>query len=143
MQSRLTLFAIVFVLGLALAMPALALPHRGGHGQGYGCGMMGGNATDPEVVAKFKQFQDETAALRRTLAADATELEAVLNAQNPDTARARQLREKIFDTHQKLRDAADKAGLPMGMGGMGCMGGGCGGMMGRMGGGCGAGQGCM
>ena len=136
MKSRLSVFAVLLLLGLAFAMPALAMQHRGGHG--YGCGMMAGNATDPEALARFKQFQDETTALRRTLAVDATELEAVLNAQNPDTAKARLLREKIFDTHQKLRDAAEKAGIT---GGMGCMGGGCGG--GMMRGGCGMGQGCM
>ncbi|AGW12937.1 putative zinc-resistance associated protein [Megalodesulfovibrio gigas] len=139
MKSRLSIFAMLLLLGLAFAMPALAMQHRGGHGQGSGCGMMAGNATDPEALAKFKQFQDETTALRRSLAADATELEAVLSAQNPDTAKARLLREKIFDTHQKLRDAAEKAGIAGGMGGCGgMMGGGCGG------GGCGGmGKGCM
>lgn len=152
MKSKFSVMApvvvLMLVLAVAFAMPALAKQHRGG-GQygpgammGGGCGMMAGNATDPEFQAKVKKFQDETAPLRRTLVADWTELEAVMNAQTPDAAKARLLREKIFDTHQKLRDAAEKAGLGNGMGGM-CGGmGGCGGQ-GRMGGGCGMGQGCM
>ncbi|GAB7079257.1 hypothetical protein [Megalodesulfovibrio paquesii] len=140
MKTRFPMIALVLVLGLMLALPAFAMPHRGGHGGGYGgCGMMAGNATDPEFQAKLQKFQEDTVSLRRSLAADWTELQAVLNAQNPDPAKARLLREKIFDTHQKLREAALKAGI---RNDAGCPGmGGCGGMMG---GGCGGqGQGCM
>lgn len=99
----------VAVLGLVLsAVSAFAV----GYGPG-GCGMwgMGGGNSANVSDADYKKFIDETSVLRRTIAVDRAELDALMAGKEPDTKRVRELTANIVDNQEKVAEIARAANI--------------------------------
>ena len=85
---------------------------------------------DPANDPVYQQFIEDTADIRKEIAMDSAELDALLAGDNPDTYKARELSARIADNQQKLAEMASANGF--GPGNRGCGGpragrGGCGG----------------
>lgn len=91
------------------------------------------NADAAATDAAYQKYLDESAPLRKELALDGAEFDALMAAQNPDPAKVRALKAKIWDNHLKLKEIAAKHGVDMG--------GGCGKGAKGAGKGCGKGEG--
>ena len=67
--------------------------------------------------AAYQAFQQETAAIRSSMAADEAELNAIMAGANPDAKRARVLSESISDKQNQLAEAARRNNIqPAGSG---------------------------
>lgn len=87
---------------------------------------------DPSSDPVYQQFLEDTSDIRKEIAMDQAELNAMLAGENPDTYKARELSARISDNKQKLAELASANGFGPGNRG------GCGGpRYGR--GGCGSG----
>lgn len=130
---------------IALVMAAASAFAVGGYGPGggYGMGCRGGGYSANANVsdADYKKFLDESAPLRKTIAVDRAELDALMAGKEPDAKRVRELTASIVDSQEKVAEMARAANIDgPGCGGMSCNGSngpnGCGG-----GGGCRGGNG--
>jgi hypothetical protein len=115
----------VAVIGLMLsAVSAFAV----GYGPGGGCGGMrgwGGGSSDSANVsdADYKKFIDETSVLRKSIAVDRAELDALMAGKEPDAKRVRELTATIVDNQEKVAEIARAANISgPGAGGFGCNG---------------------
>jgi hypothetical protein len=87
--------------------------------------------TDPANDPVYQQFLQDTADIRKEIAMDRAELNALLAGENPDTYKARELSARISDNQQKLAELASANGFGRGgscggsRGGRGGCGGGC------------------
>jgi hypothetical protein len=111
---------VVLALVLAVSM-SLAVVHV------YARGWSADPASDPV----FTKFLDETADIRKEIALDRAELNALMAGENPDAKRVRELTASITDNKEKLAEIAraNDLGAP-GTGGYG----GCGNRAGGRGG---------
>ena len=87
---------------------------------------------DPANDPVYQQFMEDTADIRKEIAMDRAELNALLAGENPDTYQAREISSRIADNQQKLAEIASANGFGPGNRGGGCGGprngrGGCGG----------------
>lgn len=88
---------------------------------------------DPANDPVYQQFLQDTADIRKDIAMDRAELNALLAGENPDAVKARELSARIADNQQKLAELASANGFGPGNRG------GCGGprvARGSCGGGC-------
>jgi hypothetical protein len=123
-----TLIAVV-VIGLTLStVSAFAV----GYGPGGGCGMGGWGYGAANVSdADYKKFMDETSALRKSIAVDRAELDALMAGKDPDANKVRALTASIVDNQEKVAEIARASNISgPGAGGFGCngprgFGGGC------------------
>lgn len=120
---------------IALVMTAASAFAVGGYGPGggYGMGCRGGGYSANVNDADHKKFLDETAVLRKTIAVDRAELDALMAGKEPDAKRVRELTASIVDNQEKVAEMARAANIEgPGCGGAGCNGpngpNGCGGM---------------
>lgn len=115
-----TVLAIAAVATLGLAGYQLVDAHPGGWGPGMGngYGMMGpgGRAVDEATIKAREKFFNDTAALRRQIAAKQTELYAVTNSATPDEKKAAKLSEELFDLRSRMQEKAAASGLTTGNG---------------------------
>jgi len=99
---------------------------RGGYGMmGRGCAAMNGGYTMMNYQGAvddtaYQAFQKDTADTRASLAADITELNALMAGTNPDPARARSLSEGISAKQNQLAEAAEKNNIRAGGNGWYC-----------------------
>lgn len=79
--------------------------------------------SNPANDPAFTKFLEDTADIRKEIAIDRAELEAIMAGENPDSTRARELSSNIADNQEKLAEIAraNDIGAP----GVG-VGGGCG-----------------
>jgi len=94
-------------------------------GSGNGIAARQGWGTDPENDPVYKQFQEDTAKIRKQIAMDRAELNAVMAAENPDNEKAKEVSGRLFDNQQKLAQLTRESGFGGPGAGGGC--GGCGG----------------
>jgi len=131
-----TIITLVLVAASAFAIVsnnASAHGGSGGYGMmggGYGMmdsGMMGPGMMGPGMMNGYRQgtfddaayqtYQKDTADIRAGLAADMTELNALMAGTNPDAKRARALSESISAKQNQLVEAARKNNIkPVGNG---------------------------
>lgn len=148
MNKGITTVIGVAIIGLVLsAVSAFAVGYGPGGG---GCGMrgmMGGGYNANVSDADYQKFLDETSALRKSIAVDRAELDALMAGKEPDPKRVRDLTATIVDNQEKVAEIARKANISgPGTGGFGCdgprgFGGGCRGNGPGYGPGCGPGNG--
>ena len=124
------------VLGVVVITFAIAAgsAYAVGYGPGGGgCGMRGWGGGPAVNVsdADHKKFMDETAPLRKTIAVDRAELDALMAGKDPDAKRVRELTASIVDNQEKVAQIARAANISgpgaggfCGNGQMGCGGGG-------------------
>lgn len=74
---------------------------------------------DPASDPVYQQFLQDTADIRKEIAMDQAELQALLAGENPDTYKARDLSAQISDNKQKLFEIARANGFAGGGGGCG------------------------
>lgn len=120
--------ALLLVLAIGVAFAAANVSARGycgGPGGGYGARGWNINPADDPV---YQKFMEESADLRKSLAVDRAELNALMAGENPDPAKAGELAGKIAENQIKLREMANASGFgPRGGGGYaGCNGPGAG-----------------
>jgi hypothetical protein len=107
-----SIIALTMVLALGLGIAAVNAQARGHmNGGGYGYGMMSGSYGMDANDADVKKFLDETAVVRKAIAMDRAELNALMAGTNPDPKLARELSGTIVDNQEKLSGAARVAGL--------------------------------
>lgn len=116
-------FGIVVTLVVAACMSLVAV-------NGFARGWSADPADDPA----FSKFLEESADIRKEIAVDRAELNAIMAGENPDPVRVRELSTSIADNQQKLAEIAKAndigapgAGVGGGCGGRGAGRGGCGG----------------
>lgn len=118
------ILALALLLSVALCLPAFAATKHDKHEtppaqpaeavQGAEADKAAAEAEAAEKAANQEKFLAETAELRREVALDETELQAVLAGQNPDPAMARALRGKIYDNQLKIQEIAKKYNVETG-----------------------------
>ncbi len=79
---------------------------------------------DAETTAKFEKFFDETLDLRKQIVVKRAEKQALMRAEEPDSATVGKVTGELFDLRNIMRSKAKAAGL-QGVGGMGCRSGNC------------------
>ncbi|MGV1098773.1 periplasmic heavy metal sensor [Thiovibrio sp. JS02] len=117
MKKTLLTIAAVATIGLAGFQLAEARPWAGGPGYmmgGPGCGQQ----VDEETAKAREKFFSETTELRKNMFAKRAELDAVLNATNPDEKKAAKLSAELFDLREAMHKKATESGIAgRGMGG--------------------------
>ncbi len=114
------ILVFALLLSTALCLPAFAATKHDTHAtpaeaaQGGEADTAAAEAEAAEKAANQEKFLAETAELRREVALDETELQAVLVGQNPDPATARTLRGKIYDNQLKIQEIAKKYNVETG-----------------------------
>ena len=125
-----TVLSVVVITFAIAAGSAYAVGYGPGGG---GCGMRGWGGGPAVNVsdADSKKFMDETAPLRKSMAMDRAELDALMAGREPDAKRVRELTASIVDNQEKVAQVARAANIKgpgagglCGNGQMGC-GGGC------------------
>ncbi len=122
-MKRTTLSLTLVVAMLILASQAFAW---GGGGRGA-CGAcpyasVQQNAptqTDPAAAENYQKYLNATKDLRKQLAADRVELQAILASNQPDAKEARKVAERINDTEEKLAAKAQELNVTAGCPGYG------------------------
>lgn len=79
---------------------------------------------DAETTAKFDNFFVETLDLRKQIAIKRAEKQALMRAEEPDSAAVGKITGELFDLRNIIRSKAKAAGL-QGFGGKGCCNGNC------------------
>ncbi len=112
----------VAVIGLSLsAVSAFAVGYGPGNCgmRGWGGGGYSANVSD----ADYKKFIDETSALRKSIAVDRAELDALMAGKDPDSNKVRELTATIVDNQEKVAEIARASNIAgPGAGGFGCNG---------------------
>lgn len=103
MKKNVIALALVFTVSLAFA--AANVNARGCGGSGGGYGSRGWNA-DPASDPVFAKFLTDTAEIRKSIAVDRAELDALMAGKEPDANRARELTASIVDNQEKLAEMA-------------------------------------
>nr|WP_319396249.1 periplasmic heavy metal sensor [uncultured Desulfobacter sp.] len=118
MKKTITAVTTLFIVGFfATSAYAWGCGYGSGAGnRGYGKQFNNQSAVNQEDLDAFYK---ETQALRTSLFADRTELNALMAGQNPDPKRARALSENISKTQIALRAKAQQYNIPGPMGGQG------------------------
>jgi hypothetical protein len=101
--------SIVLIVGF-LAASAYAWQCGGMYGSGYNNGMQGrGNYNGAgHNNDAYQSFSNDTQGLRSSIAADRTELNALMAGTNPDPKQARELSEQISKSENELRNKAQE-----------------------------------
>lgn len=120
-KSIITLAAI---LALSIGVVAIGSAHgwnstgsesgmmNGGYGMMGGFGMMNGGYGRHDInAADYTKFVEETAPLRKSIAVDRAELNALMAGQNPDAQRVRELTAQIVDNQEQLAKIARTANV--------------------------------
>ena len=116
MKSKLTKIIGIGVLVASLAVPAVVLAHGWGGGHMMGKWGMGPGAMTPyergystlppeqrtQLDQLHRRFYEETAELRKDLWNKSTELNLMLNREDPDLEKVRTLNREINDLRSKL-----------------------------------------
>lgn len=116
---------LIGVSVLAVAFSAVSAFAVGGYGPGGGCGMgcRGGGYSANVNDADYKKFMDETAVLRKAIAVDQAEMDALMAGKDPDAKRVRELTASIVDNQEKVAEIARASNINgPGPGGIGCNG---------------------
>lgn len=124
MKKSVIALAMVMALGIGTAVTVSA---HGWNGNGRGYGMMnGGNGYGmmrggygmmgyygrPDVDdTNYKKFIEQTTDLRKSIAVDRAELNALMAGQNPDAKQVRALTENLVTNQDKLDEIARSANI--------------------------------
>lgn len=114
MKKSIVALAMALSLGAGLSAVSAHAWYGGGPG---GLGPVA--AADVNVDdAAYKKFLEDTTQIRRSLAVDRAEMQALMAGTNPDPAKVRELAERMTDTREKLAGIAREANInvPMGSG---------------------------
>ena len=103
---------IITITTLALAI-GLFSTVAFAYGPGWG-GCPAWNNTTAVSSENQEKFLNETTELRKQIAADQVELQTLMGAAEPDTARIRELTESIFDARTALQAKAQEYGVNTG-----------------------------
>ncbi len=116
------------VAALVIGMGVIGLQQASAANKGTGSGMGPRrecpqyNQLDAASQAKVDKFHDDTKAIRRQMMMKHAEERAILEADNPDPAKAAQLAGEIFDLRETMQSKAKEAGVEGLIGPRGCMG---------------------
>lgn len=118
MKKTITAATTLFIVGFfAVSAYAWGCGYGSGPGnRGYGNQLNNQSAVNQEDLDAFYK---DTQALRTSLRADRTELNALMAGPNPDAKRARALSENISKTQSELRAKAQEYNISGPMGGRG------------------------
>jgi len=136
MKMKKSVIALAMVLGLGAGTAAVVSAHgwndggpgygmmNGGYGMmrgGYGMrnggyGMRGNYARPDGDDANYQKFIEQTADLRKSIAVDRAELNALMAGDNPDPKRVRELTGNIVDNQEKLAEIARSTDVDEGAG---------------------------
>ncbi|GAB4334619.1 MAG: hypothetical protein Kow0089_03960 [Desulfobulbaceae bacterium] len=114
---------VMLVLVAGLVFTGSTVFARGCCGGG-GYGAAKGWGTDPASDPVYQQFLEDTAQIRKDIATDQAELNALMAGENPDKEQARELAGRIAENRQKLAALARENGFGPGAGACGGCGGG-------------------
>lgn len=114
MKKSIIVLTVVVTMGLT-AVSAFAW-YCNGPGSGYGPrGWSGANETPVDAEA-YQKFMDETAQLRKSIAVDRAELNAILAGPEPDPGKVSELTARIVDNQEALAKIARSANIDAGPG---------------------------
>lgn len=99
MKKIIVAISVVLLIGM-VSISAYACNGCGGYGNGHH--MMSNTSAD------YQAFYDDTTTIRTSIAADRSELNALMAGNNPDSKRARTLTEQISKSEIELRKIAKK-----------------------------------
>lgn len=112
-----SIVALTMVLSLGLSISAVSAYAWYGGGPGGGYGPRGGYGVNVDDAA-YQKFMDETAQIRKDLAVDRAEMNALMAGANPDPAKVREIAGRLTDNREKLAGLARAAKIdgPAGFG---------------------------
>lgn len=121
MKKSIIVLTIVLTMGIGFTAVSAFAWYCNGPGGGYGPrGWSGANAA-PVDPATYQKFLDETAQLRKSIAVDQAELNAILAGPEPDPKKVSELTAKIVDNQEAIAEVARSANINVGPGfGRGC-----------------------
>jgi len=105
-----SILALTMVVSLGLGLTAVSAYAWYGGGPGGGDGPRPGYGVNVDDAA-YKKFMDDTAQLRRELAVDRAEMNALMAGENPDPAKVRELAGRLTDNREKLAETARAANI--------------------------------
>jgi hypothetical protein len=115
MKKGIIAVAMLAVLGLGFSAVSAFAWNCGGPGGGWnGRGGPGVEYND----ADYQKFMEQTADIRKAIALDRAELNAIMAGTNPDPKRVRELTESLTTSREKLAEMAKEANIdaPVGRG---------------------------
>ncbi|MDW7773329.1 MAG: hypothetical protein SCH71_10605 [Desulfobulbaceae bacterium] len=113
-----SIIALTLVLAMGLGFTAVNAYARYCDGPGSGYGMRGwSGSTDAQVSdADYQKFRTETAQIRKSIAMDRAELNAIMAGSDPDSKKAAELTGRIVDNKEALAEIARSANINIGRG---------------------------
>jgi len=116
MKKSIIVLTLVVTMGLGVSAVSAFAWNCGGPGSGYGMrGWTGGNEVTVND-ADYKKFMDETAQIRKSLAVDRAELNAIMAGTEPDPKKVAELTGRIVDNQEALAEIARSANINAGPG---------------------------
>ena len=116
MKKTLTAAALIAALTFAGIQTVSANNGRYNNGSGYGPGYCGNYYNDSrgyteEDQAALEKFRDDTKAIRKDLVVKRSELNALLNKDNPDENKVAKLTGELYDLQDQLDSKAEASGI--------------------------------
>ena len=111
MKKGMIALALVTIIGFGFATVNAFAWNCGGPGSGYGARGWNGNYLTNVNSEDFKKFLDETAQIRKSIAIDRAELNALMAGQNPDPEKVRELTARLIDNEEALNELARSANV--------------------------------
>lgn len=115
MKKSIIALTLVLTMGLGFSAVSAYAWYCGGPGGGYGRGSVGASE-EPADAAAYRKFLDETAQLRKSIAVDRAELNAVMAGSEPDPKKVAELTGRIVDNQEALGEIARSANISAGPG---------------------------
>jgi len=115
MKKSIIALTIVLTMGLGITAVSAFAWYCNGPGGGYGRGWSGANEA-PVSAEAYKKFMDETAQLRKSLAVDRAELDAIMAGPGPDPKKVAELQGRIVDNQEALAEIARTSNIDAGPG---------------------------
>jgi hypothetical protein len=115
MKKSIVALTLLVTMGLGFTAVSAYAWYCGGPGGGYSRGWSGAGEA-PVDAAAYQKFLDETAQLRKSLAVDRAELNAVMAGPEPDPKKVAELTGRIVDNQEALAGIARSANIDAGPG---------------------------
>ena len=113
MKKSIVTLTLVLTMGIGFSAVSAFAWYCNGPGSGYG---MRGYNSAPVDDETYNKFMQETAELRKSLAVDRAELNAVMAGDNPDPKKVAELTGRIVDSQEALAAKAREAKIDVGPG---------------------------
>lgn len=122
MKKSIIVLTVVLTMGMGLSAVSAFAWYCNGPGGGYGMRGWSGDVNTSVTDEAYQKFLDETAQIRKSLAVDRAQLNAIMASTEPDAKKVAELTAKIVDNQEALSKIARSANIDVGPGSGYCAG---------------------